>query len=209
MDEMEHRLEQRRSLYAMFASLFLDLPDREFVDMVRGLDVDPSETGGSAMLAAYVLDARERSAEDVLRELRVDRTYLLNGAVREGARPPYESAFLGLPPQQVIGDLNLLYNREGYGLARTRSEQSDHIGKELGFMQMYCERELENGGDASCRADLRKRERAFFEDHLGPWMALFAQELQKHAQTDFYRAIGLFLEEHAREEAQVLQSVSQ
>lgn len=194
----------RLKVYQLFCALFFDLPDYAFVDMLKQLPIDDLEgSEGSTLLVRYLESIQGRSDEEVLRDLRVDRTHLMLGAVDDGIPAPFESAYLNLPVQRVLSDLNSLYRGEEYGFADSRSEQSDHIAKELGFMQMYCEREMEAKNDTDVQV-LRECERQFYSDHLGRWIRLFSAMLKEHAQTDFYRSAALMLDEFADAEEELL-----
>ncbi len=196
--------EERLHSYAVFSTLFFDLPDETFVDMLKSISMgDLKGSEGSALLVHYVDSIKEQNTASVLQDLRVDRTHLLLGAVGNYMPAPFESAYLNLPVQQVLMELHALYRQEGYGFARTKSEQADHIAKELGYMQMFCEREIEED-DEGTLVCMREKEKCFFQDHLGRWAYLFARDLLEHAQTDFYRSVALMLQEFLDSEMELL-----
>lgn len=195
---------ERLNLYKLFASLYFTLPDHDFVCMLRNLAVEEDGSEATGLLSAYIHKAQERSDDDIQQELRVDRARLLNGAVKQGARAPYESSYRDTDTRTLLRELNRLYESWGYGFAHSRSEQSDHIAKELGFMQMFCEREVAHWEDEAAIADLRVAEKDFMQKHLGQWVLPFAHETYAAAQTDFYRAASLMLAQHAENEIALL-----
>lgn len=190
---------ERLELYRLFAALFFTLPDKPFVEMVRSIGI-PSSDSTSLLLNEFKEDIASLSDDEVQRILRVDFARLLNGAVEQGGRPPFESVYCEEDVLDLLKRLNRQYKAWGYGFAETHGEQSDHIAKELGFMQMLCERELDQAENEQRLSQIRDTEREFLEDHLARWALRFAQESRDAARTKFYQAMCSMLSEHLANE---------
>lgn len=190
----------RLELYRMLAATFFALPDLDFITMIRQMQVPDDGSEISNHIVLYQRTIANQSDEDVRQELRVDFARMLNGAVEQGARPPFESAYCNDDVLDLLKQLNHQYQAWGYGFASSHSEQSDHIAKELGFMQMLCERDLEKHTDSALHAQIMETEIEFMAHHLARWGSRFAREAGEAARTPFYQAVCQMLECHLADE---------
>lgn len=190
--------EERLELYRLFAAVFFTLPDQNFVRMIRQIQVS-GDDNATQLLADFQAEIEGLSDEEVQQALRIDFARLLNGAVDQGARAPFESVYREVDVLDLLKQLNRQYRAWGYGFAETHGEQSDHIAKELGFMQMLCEREL-GACDTETLEQIQETEQEFLDQHLGPWVIPFAKEAGGAAQTKFYQAICEMLASHMTSE---------
>jgi TorA maturation chaperone TorD len=194
-----HRLES----YRLLSGIFLTLPDEALVTNLLHVHMQESlQSPGMQQIADYIKRGQSSTVQSVLQELASDRTRLFRGISEDGPLPPYESSYLNQPPQDIIGGLNRFYARINYGVSNDLKESPEQIGVEFSYMQVLCEKELKAlEKDLLDEADeYRRLQESFLKQHLGRWAGLFAQEMERHAQTDFYRGIALLIQELIREE---------
>ena len=177
--------------YNFFSSLFLNLPDKTFVENLLNLDFFTEEPGAD-LIKKYLQSVEGKSIDDIFVEISVDRTHLLHGLTQNGPRPPYESVYTNESQQDAMLNLNKMYASVGFSVSTEAHQPSDYLGIELAFMQ-----ELYKQGETT--DELRK---TFFNAHLKKWGHLFAAEMIKFAKTDFYRGIGHLLDAFLKEEAE-------
>lgn len=200
----------RANAYAFFSDLFMALPDESLVQAIRdgglGSVLADGEGPACGTLERYVDEIVERSDDEVLRELSIDRTQLLRGVAEGGALPPYESLYTSVKTEDSCLSVAEAYRRAGLGVAESTHEPPEYIGCELGFMLALCEREAaaqaESDEDAvaSCIADQKN----FFDNHLGRWASKYADATVINARTGFFRGIGLLLGDFMKEESTLL-----
>lgn len=193
----ETGLENRIALNGFLSSVFLTLPDEEFLKSLLTLQWEDSDSVGCNAIAEYAAEQAGRDHEEVLLELGRDRARLIRGANNEGMQPPYESLYAGQAANESMGSLNRFYADAGFLLADNVKDTVDQLGVELAFYELLMTRELEalrEGKDDIAEQWLEVR-RHFYSQHLGRWAHAYAAEMLKHAKTGFYRGIALLIEE--------------
>lgn len=129
---------------------------------------------------------------DQLPSLIIDYSRLFVGPFKLLAAP-YGSVYLD-DPQAVQKDS--LYDLEtryrSLGLDIVLKEGPDHITIELEFMYFLIFKEAEafDKGLDSVANDYATRQISFLEEHLTKWLPEFVHNIQRHAQTDFYKSIA-------------------
>lgn len=190
-------LNVRTEGFAFLQSIFLTLPDKNFVKQMMGLKFDHETDESTQLLRQFIMDNKLKPIELILQELAVDRAQLLRGMSPSGPRPPYESLYVNQPPQKIAGQLMDFYNHAGVSPLEEIHESPEYIGMELAFMHDLSSRELEavKVGDLKTADQLHEMQNLFLKEHLGKWAGLFADEMFQHAKTDFYRGISLLLKD--------------
>ncbi|QDR83489.1 TorD/DmsD family molecular chaperone [Sporomusa termitida] len=199
----EVKLKKRIESCRFFNAVFLTLPDHDFVKQILGLSAsDATESRGMQMIRQYAQKHQPNAVENTLQEIAIDRSRLIRGMSKRGPRPPYESIYVKEPPQNVTGSLNQFYARLNCGVSETLCEPGEQIGVELAFVQLLLERQLEalKNGDADKGKNYQGMLQNFLRQHLGRWASEYAQEMERYAQTDFYRGIALLLKDFMQEE---------
>jgi len=194
-----HRLES----YSFLSSIFLTLPDEALVTNLMKFPVEqPQQSPGMQLIGGYIKRHHMNTLDSVLLELATDRVKLFRGITKTGPRQPYESMYLNQPPQDIIGGLNQFYAKINYSVSKDLKESSEQIGVEFSFLQALCEKELEALSDGLLDQVEKYRglQQSFLKQHLGRWAGLFAEEMERYAQTDFYRGIALLIQELIQEE---------
>ncbi len=166
----------RSNTWALLAALLAGPPDASLLQRLRTVEVGG---GGGEMGTAWQMLklAAERSNPDGAD----DEYHALFIGIGRGELVPYGSwyltGFLMDRPLAVLrGDLAAL----GFERQEGVSEPEDHAASLCETMAM-----LAAEGEAGLGA-----QRRFFEDHVGSWMDVFFQDLQRAETACFYRSAG-------------------
>ncbi|MBW1790589.1 MAG: molecular chaperone TorD family protein [Deltaproteobacteria bacterium] len=109
--------------------------------------------------------------------------------------PPYGSVYLD-GESKVMGDSTIdvcmRYAEVGLELADHFKEVPDHIAAELEFMYFLILKEVEaiSHSDFEQALDFLKKQEEFFLSHLGVWVPQFADNVEKAAETEFYKSLS-------------------
>src|SRR5689334_10062832 len=112
--------------------------------------------------------------------------------------PHYEADLIGGDPFRavhVVSDVAAFYAAFGVQVSAVAHERPDYIGVELDFMRLLASKETY----AAARSDrrhvrlCRTAQARFFEEHLGRWAAMFAENLGRVVGSSFYRAAARLL----------------
>ena len=196
-------LQQRMESYGFLSDMFLSMLDETVTSNILKLEITQhADSPGMQQIDAFISQHRTDKIENVLQKLAIDRARLFRGVNTDGFRPPYESLYLRQPPQDIIGSLNQFYAKIDCRVSNDINESPEQIGVEFSYMQELCKRELGaiEGGLLEQVEKYRGLQQSFLQQHLGRWAGLFAQEMEGYAQTDFYRGIGLLIQELIEEE---------
>ena len=198
-------LRARAATYA-FLSRALDDEDlpAEFFRALAGMGLRTGTeldafAAGLAGLSADELDAQ-------CREVAADHA---SGLLGMSADPvsPYESAHTSagrLTMQDSRDEAVAAYAASGLARQTWPRLPEDHIAFELDFAGGLLARAAEETGEDPDRArrDLASHA-AFVCDRLAPWVPGFADELEAHSATPFYRGVAQMLREFVRQEAEL------
>lgn len=130
-----------------------------------------------------------------LEEITTDHSRLFVGPYSLLA-PPYGSVYLD-GERKLMGDSTLdaerRYRESGVQLAEGFRDAPDHIVAELEFMHYLVCKECAaiETSDQESVMDWLARQHGFLEVHLGVWGPEFVEEVQKAAETDFYRMLAI------------------
>lgn len=195
----------RSQLYLLFSDSF-HVPDEEFYNDVR-----------SGELGGWIRDAMERLPYALDGK---DSVELLNAGVDY---PEFNSEFMrlfevGLPgpkcslnesqylggQAKVFEDLVRFYNFFDLSAAQAR-ELPDHLRIELDFMHFLTFKETERIHSGMDAGSFVRAERDFLERHLGRWVPLLRQKVEKDAALDFFRGLARLIEGFISRECAFLQ----
>lgn len=161
--------------YALLATLLSRSPDSRLISRLALLNGDASPIG----IAHTALgEAARRASED-----KVAREYFdLFVGVGGGLVLPYSSHYLtgGLYGRPLVRVRDAL-QRLGIEKAPERSEPEDHAAFLCEIMAGLV------GGGIAAQAGA---DRAFFEEHLSPWIKRFFVDLEQAESADFYVSVG-------------------
>ncbi len=102
--------------------------------------------------------------------------------IGRGELVPYASWYLtGLLMDQPLAVLRATLTQLGFQRRDGVCEPEDHVAALCETMAMI----IEEGGQIGF-----ERQRAFFDDHMGPWLGRFFADLKGARSARFYRAVG-------------------
>lgn len=197
----------RALTYRFLAGLYLEEPKAAWLAGLAAeglLDEFPVAPGnremeqGLSLLKAACLRLGQDDSGSEAKAVLLDYTRLFIGADRLPA-PPWESVYRS--DERVLFDWPTREVRSEYlrtGLAlRAVGDPDDHVGLELLFLAILCERAA--AGDSEAES----ARRSFLQNHLLQWAPAFAADLAAGATTDLYRGLAaltagfLSMERHA------------
>lgn len=172
----------RAQVYGLLARLLASAPDREVLEILRGIDGDETPLGEalSDLAVAAQADAPDTLAPDTLKD-EYDRLFV---GLTRGELVPYTSFYLtGFLNEKPLADLRGHLGRLGIAGAEGQSEPEDHIAALCEIMHGLAT------GVFGKPASLGEQ-RAFFDAHIAPWAGKFFEDLEAAAGTSFYASIG-------------------
>lgn len=196
--EFSELMENRRNMYAFFARLYRSEVDQPLLDDMGCLAFSlDEEQGVYAEGTRQLMEALASLGFNARTDLAVDyaRTFLGAGVANGTAAFPYESVYTSperLIMQDARDEVRAVYREHGLGVAEGYVEPEDHIAFELEFMGYLAQKAATVCAeqDEEAAAPLVAEQLAFLTGHVLRWLPEFVADIEKYAQTDFYRAIG-------------------
>lgn len=204
----KRELQQKSEVYGFLADLFLTpipTPGTAYVEALlttlAGLNAltaaEAASLPGLKELRHYQEMSKVCQVETLQRQLAVDRTRLFRGRSAEAAfQPPYEALYRRQRQQpELLLELITCYRQAGLVYEESAAERPDYAGVELAFLSyLYTkEKEAEEQGWTAEAHRYGSAAAAFVQDHLSCWLPAYGQQMAQHAETDFFRGIGLCL----------------
>lgn len=210
---------RRAGVYEVLASLYLQPPSPALVAGLLELAVSPVMGDFSTGSAGDLLRRYAASYNGELEVLQQEFNDLF--AVPLGRYvTPYEAVYRD---ERMVGEERVrgllmgpstlavlqAYRENQFAINPECPELPDHIGVELSFMSLLCERERQGweAEDMPAVNLLLRHEFCFLEDHLLRWVPEFSQRISTNARTLFFQGIGQITEEFVRTDAGVLSEV--
>jgi TorA maturation chaperone TorD len=173
IDEIDHARAQE---YALLSVLLSRSPDAEMIGRLASLRGDASPLGSAHTALGEA--AGRANEESVAREY-----FDLFAGLGKGPLLPYASHYLaGSLYGRPLGRLRETLAQLGIESTAGNSEPEDHAAIVCEVMAGLI------GGEISGPAGA---DRAFFENHLAPWIRRFFVDLEKAESADFYARVGL------------------
>jgi TorA maturation chaperone TorD len=122
--------------------------------------------------------------------------------------PPYGSVYLE-NGRRVMGDSTLhalvMYREAGVNISTDFSDAPDHIVAELEFIYYLFFKEIESiaEGTYADAINYLSMRRAFLKMHLGAWVSQFALNVEKNAETGFYKDLARLTKRFVRQELEL------
>jgi TorA maturation chaperone TorD len=191
-------LKGRVATYGFLSRLYKEAVDEAFLDEMCSMRFavntgDNDMDRGNRLLHSYLCKRWERT----LTELAIDyaRVFLGNGVNAYSAAYPYESVYTSrkrLLMQDARDEILAVFRAWGVAPSQDWKASEDHIALELEFEQTLGKRALEalNAGDEGEAARLLMASYDFLVDHLIAWYPMLHADIEKFAQTDFYKALA-------------------
>lgn len=192
----------RQQTYLLFGSLFYH-PDDELLAKIAAAADELCR--GDELARCFPFYRRWRTLLGSLAELTFDdlpklqEEYvdLFQVATSHEPCPLYESAYLdrtGRATGWIVSQVERSYASAGVGLSAVAGgELPDHVGLEMEFMSVLCEREVagRRDGEGDAVAETLVLERGFLEQHPARWVALLADRIRHTAAEDsLYPRLG-------------------
>lgn len=188
--------------YTVIGRLMLDVPTSE---MLCWAEAELASLQEDALAVCPWLAQATASLSDSmsqpLDEIRADYVRLFAG-VRKLAAPPWESCYVSGKRQvcaQATEQARMAYLEARLCQDSPEPQLDDHIGLELQFLGSLSARiagaSVENHELAVESAEHRQK---FVREHFGLWAELFSEDLEKAAETDFYRSLARLIGRLAR-----------
>jgi len=182
----------RRDAYKNLSACYL-LPDVHLVQVVNSLAEQLNILGSEAYGDSYRLKKEIQSTYD-LEPLKIDFSSLFVGPYSLLA-PPYGSIYLE-GEKKIMGtstmDACSKYRELGLDISSGFKDAPDHIAVELEFMFFLIFKEIKAiiDGDAHMAMIYISHEKAFLQRHLGSWVDAFTNQVEKNANTEFYKKLA-------------------
>lgn len=202
--EIHATLQGRAATYGLLARLLATelseglLNDLKRTEFPRDTGIESIDSG-----SRYITDYLAKMGDDVdgtKTELAVDfaRLFVVRSKSTVGAAYPFESVYTS-KEHRMMGDarseVKAIYQTVGLGRDKNWNVGEDHVALELEFMQILAQRcnDALASEDTAQATSLLEQQLSFLERHLENWVPLFARDMERHAKTDFYRGVALFL----------------
>lgn len=182
--------------YDYFAQLLLQpiaVPGSAFIEDVRArtealFDLADQSEAASAIDGFF----SNGDAEDLQKELAVDRTRLFRGVDPEGLLPPYGSFWCD--DSDLLIRLPAEYQRAGMAASAHNHERADYLGVCFAFLALLAQRESQTG-DAQERQQLAQSRSDFLVTHVSPWIGRYCEAALDYAETGFFRGLLMLMAE--------------
>ncbi len=166
----------RAGVYALLAALLREVPGAELLARVGNLE----QAGGRDPLA-LAWEGLRLAARSLGTEAVDDEFHRLFIGLGRGELVPYGSWYqTGFLMEQPLGRLRRDLAALGFERREGVHEPEDHVAA-------LCEVMTELVLDPEIPYE---RQRAFFSDHLAPWLGRFWDDLERADSAVFYRAVG-------------------
>jgi TorA maturation chaperone TorD len=136
---------------------------------------------------------KDRTDEEILKNISKDWTRLFRGVVRDRILPPYESLYrAGRLQKKPAQEINRLFSKMGIQVPEEWRQPSDYIGVELDFMRFLCDKEwrFRNHEEQSALREAVQEEKSFLEDHIALWVPVFCERMLEEAREEVYRGLA-------------------
>lgn len=184
-DDLLSREKVRGDSYKLLSECYL-LPSGDLTKKLTDLEQLMNSIG--AEVAKYVPGTNDDES------LKIDYSKLFVGPYKLFA-PPYGSIYLE-GARRVMGnstiDVRNRYREAGLDISENLKEAPDHIAVELEFMYFLIGKEIEamENSNLESAMDYLKKQKEFLDDHLGVWVSEFTDNIEKNAETEFYRNLS-------------------
>ncbi|HSM29297.1 MAG TPA: molecular chaperone TorD family protein [Woeseiaceae bacterium] len=190
--EPEDRL--RADTYRVLGRLLAAPPDADTLDLFAEAPVSNEDNLLAVAWRMLAMSAERATPGEV-----ADEYQTLFIGLGRGELVPFGSWYLtGFLMEQPLARLRADMQKLGFERQENISEPEDHAAALCEIMALLAE----EGGPGSLEAQA-----AFFDTHIGPWMARFFRDMQEAASARFYRAVGQLGEQFINTDQRYLEMV--
>lgn len=216
----EKRWQEYGKAFEFFARIINYPPDTENIREFKEMFSEPADSQvlldahpAYKTIAAYFNTKKDVNKDELLQELSVDWTRIFRGiSPGYGPPPPYEGIYrekdgFGSNP---IHEINKAYINHGLVISGDRRDRPDYLGYELDFLKFLCEQAAEAAENNHKKEEenYRNEFNKFVSEHLSTWVGDFCTKAEEHAQTPFYSAVLMLLNDTISDVAAVVISES-
>ncbi len=166
----------RAEVYSLLGALLIKPPDREWLGLLRGIEVPPGNAGMPEAWRRLKMAAKEADAEAM-----EDEYFALFIGLGRGEMVPYASSYLtGYLMEKPLADLREELSKLGFETQENVNEPEDHAGilcELMGMIISENQLSLEN-------------QREMFTSFIAPWMEDFFEDLEQADSASFYSSVG-------------------
>jgi len=198
----------RGNIYRFFSSVFLSPPKDNFLQIIldKNFLEELSVVFGDNAVAdlkkfAVTTDLSQDSAS-------LKQEYMDLFAIPAGSYvTPFEDVYGGrmvdgrLERGRLLGERAIavirMYREAGAEMKGSCKELPTHIGVELSFMGLLCEREalaIRDDADTTASRRYRELQLKFLQGHLNEWFPQLSEAIQANARSYFYRGLAQVIE---------------
>jgi len=185
MQEILNKVYPRADSYKLLSECYY-LPDKALIQKI----VDIAQTN---QFFAELCNCIPSGFE--LESLKIDYTQLFVGPFKLLA-PPYGSFYF--EDSRIMGestiDVRKWYEKEGLDVVI--KDAPDHIAMELEFMYYLIAKQTQATNEENFQNIqlYQQKQKTFLYSHLARWVPVFAENVQKYAQTEFYKKLARLTE---------------
>ena len=185
MQEILNKVYPRADSYKLLSECYY-LPDNALIQKI----VDITQTN---QFFAELCNCIPSGFE--LESLKIDYTQLFVGPFKLLA-PPYGSFYF--EDSRIMGestiDVRNWYEKEGLDVVI--KDAPDHIAMELEFMYYLIAKQTQATNEENLQNIqlYQQKQKTFLYSHLARWVPEFAENVQKYAQTEFYKKLAQLTE---------------
>jgi anaerobic sulfite reductase subunit A len=206
----------RENLYRFLGRFYRLEVDQTLLDQMKAMNfpVEGCETELSEGYRA-LNECLGNHCNDVLNDLAVDyaKVFLGAGIAAGTAAFPYESVYTSqkrIMMQEARDKVMAIYEARGLSKYDDRwNLAEDHISLELEFMAFLCHeaQEILEKENEQEFLSILKEQMDFLSNHLLNWVSSFCNDIEKHADTQFYKAIGKITNGYLNLDCKILESL--
>ena len=196
MPETLNKVCQRADSYKFLSECYY-LPDEELIQKVAEL----------VQINQFFAELYNICSGSELELLKIDYSRLFVGPFKLLA-PPYGSFYL--EDSRIMGDSTIdvrnWYEKEGLDVVI--KDAPDHITMELEFMYYLITKQSQAAAEGNLQ-DIQlyqQKQNSFLGVHLARWLSEFVKNVQKHAQTEFYKKLARLTEIFVQKDLDTQQS---
>lgn len=209
--DLKEFLSSRSASYAFLSRAFQQEPTDEMlktlVDTVQSRSVSDANADDD-VLQTYLRSLKGQDLKMIANELATEFAGLF---LNTGKHPiyPFESVYTStehLMMQRAYDEVLQEYRQAGVNRAPDFKEPEDHIALELEFMAILGRKTLESleSGDWAEGLGYLEKQNDFVNKHLSKWVPQFCQDVERVAQSGFYKGIALIAVELVNSEKETL-----
>lgn len=205
----------RAATYGLLARLFRTEVDEALLSQLKASRF-PAETGDEDVDRGYYLIASYlgTAGPEALIDLAVDyvRTFIGHGVDARGAAFPYESVYTSerrLLMQDARDEVLAIYRAYGMDKDSSWKEPEDHAALELEFERVLIDKtvRLLEERDYEGAKSLLVAQKNFIDGHLGKWVPLLAEDMERFAKTGIYLGLARLTDGWLRLDADFLEDL--